>query len=281
MKTCAGIVLYNPDIKRLEENLKSILPQVDSVILVDNGSKNTIEIEEFTLKYSQSDVKLIRNVRNEGIAKALNQILDYAIQNKIEWFLTLDQDTVSYPGLVECYLKHIDSSIGQLSCNILDRNIESIDKVENYTGKDTVNIDFCITSGCLNQALALKQVGGYKESLFIDGVDLDISCNLRAHGYKVLNVDFDGILHELGAGEKKSILGLKLVTAHHAPWRNYYARRNIIYVARKYYTGSKKIKLIGKQILYGIGAIILEDKKLERFKCNFKGIIDGMTMKLS
>ena len=111
MKTCAGIVLYNPDINRLEENLKSILPQVDSVILVDNGSKNTVEIDEFTLQYVRSDVRLVRNAKNEGIAKALNQILDYAIQNEAEWFLTLDQDTVSYPGLIECYLKHIDSSI--------------------------------------------------------------------------------------------------------------------------------------------------------------------------
>lgn len=275
MKTCAGIVLYNPDIQRLQENLKSILPQVDSVIMVDNGSKNTAEIDEFISLYKNSGVSLVRNIKNEGIAKALNQILDYALQNGVEWFLTLDQDTVSYLGLIDCYLKHIDRNVGQLSCNILDRNIGTIDKVKNYNGKETVAIDFCITSGCFNQALALKQVGGYRESLFIDGVDLDISCNLRAHGYKVLNVNFDGILHELGAGERKSVLGLKLVTAHHVPWRNYYARRNIIFVARQYYSGTKKWKMIIKQIVYGIGTVLLEDKKIERIKCNFKGIIDG------
>lgn len=275
MKTCAGIVLYNPDIQRLEENLKSIFPQVDSVIMVDNGSKNTAEIDGFISLYTNSRVTLVRNIKNEGIAKALNQILDYALQNGVEWFLTLDQDTVSYPGLIECYLKYIDSSVGQLSCNILDRNIGTIDEVKNYNGKETVAIDFCITSGCFNQTFALKQVGGYRESLFIDGVDLDISCNLRAHGYKVLNVNFDGILHELGAGEKKSVLGLKLVTAHHVPWRNYYARRNIIFVARQYYSGTKKWKMIFKQVVYGIGTVLLEDKKIERIKCNFEGIIDG------
>ena len=154
MKTCAGIVLYNPDIQRLEENLKSIFPQVDSVIMVDNGSKNTAEIDGFISLYTNSGVTLVRNIKNEGIAKALNQILDYALQNGVEWFLTLDQDTVSYPGLIECYLKYIDSSVGQLSCNILDRNIGTIDEVKNYNGKETVAIDFCITSGCFNQAFA-------------------------------------------------------------------------------------------------------------------------------
>lgn len=281
MKVCAGIVLYNPDINRLEENLNAIMPQVTSIILIDNGSQNAKEIEYFYNKYNNGRVYIEKNEKNEGIAKALNQILNFASENSIEWFLTLDQDSVVKPGLIHKYLQHIDQSIGQLSCNIIDRNIGEIDKVKNYDGKATVEIDYCITSGSFNQTNALIAVGGYAEKLFIDGVDLDISCNLRRHGYRIMHVNFNGILHELGAGEKKNVAGVILVTAHHVPWRNYYARRNIIYVARKYYDGNKRRRMILKQIFYGIGVVILEDKKIERFKCNFKGIIDGMTMKLS
>ena len=45
MKYIAGIVLYNPDLGRLKENIESICKQVDKVILIDNGSDNRREIE--------------------------------------------------------------------------------------------------------------------------------------------------------------------------------------------------------------------------------------------
>lgn len=278
MKTCAGIVLYNPDIKRLKENMDSIIGQVDYIVLADNGSRNIHDINNLISNYSDRKIFLIQNKKNEGIAKALNQILTYAKENDIEWFLTLDQDTISNDGLVQCYLNHISDSIGQLSCNIIDRNIGVLDEVKDYKGKDTTEIDFCITSGCFNNTRALLKVGGYREGLFIDGVDLDISCNLRNHGYKIVNVNFNGILHELGAGQKRTIMGVKFVIAHHVPWRNYYARRNIIFVARKYYKGISKIKMIGRQVVYGVGTVILEDKKIERLKMNLRGIIDGFKM---
>lgn len=35
---CAGIVLYNPDSERLAENIKAARPQVEQIILVDNGT---------------------------------------------------------------------------------------------------------------------------------------------------------------------------------------------------------------------------------------------------
>ncbi len=33
----AGIVSYNPDIKRFKENIDSILSQVDKLIIIENG----------------------------------------------------------------------------------------------------------------------------------------------------------------------------------------------------------------------------------------------------
>lgn len=278
MKVSAGIVLYNPDIERLRENIESIAHQVDYILLVDNGSNNKIEIK--SILNMDCDIRIIRNEKNNGIAYALNQILQDAKENGVQWFLTLDQDTVSNDGLIKNYLENISENIGQISCNIIDRNIGYIDQINNYHGNKTVEIDFCITSGCINNTKALLDIGGYEEKLFIDGVDLDVSCDLRKHGYKILNMNFDGILHELGAGKNKKIMGINFKIAHHIPWRNYYARRNIIYVAKKYFTGIKKHKMITTQILYGLGIVIFEDKKMERIKMNFKGIRDGLFLSL-
>ena len=39
-KTMAGIVLFNPDLERLNENISAVITQVDNVLLVDNNSNN-------------------------------------------------------------------------------------------------------------------------------------------------------------------------------------------------------------------------------------------------
>ncbi|MDC2274628.1 hypothetical protein [Bacteroides thetaiotaomicron] len=36
MKIVAGIILYNPDIDRLMDNISAISPQVESIIIIDN-----------------------------------------------------------------------------------------------------------------------------------------------------------------------------------------------------------------------------------------------------
>ena len=46
----AGIVLYNPDIERLKENVEHISGQVSKVVFVNNGSNNTQEIEDYVKK---------------------------------------------------------------------------------------------------------------------------------------------------------------------------------------------------------------------------------------
>ena len=42
MKIVAGIILYNPDIDRLMDNISAISPQVESIIIIDNNSINII-----------------------------------------------------------------------------------------------------------------------------------------------------------------------------------------------------------------------------------------------
>ena len=82
MKYIAGIVLYNPDLGRLKENIESICKQVDKVILIDNGSDNIREIEDLIKEYL--NCILLKNGENMGIAYALNQILKYAYENDVQ-----------------------------------------------------------------------------------------------------------------------------------------------------------------------------------------------------
>ena len=103
-RICAGIVLYNPDIERLSENIDSIISQVDKVILVDNGSSNINEVKQ---NFCSDKISFIFNEKNKGIATALNQLAIEAGNSGYTWILTLDQDSVCQSGLIEKYKKYI------------------------------------------------------------------------------------------------------------------------------------------------------------------------------
>jgi rhamnosyltransferase len=97
MKTLAAIVLFNPEIERLNQNIEAIFNQVDDVVLIDNGSSNLNEVK----KNVTHQVHYVVNEKNVGIAKALNEGFEYAIENGFDWVLTLDQDSVSDKNLIE------------------------------------------------------------------------------------------------------------------------------------------------------------------------------------
>lgn len=281
-KVMSGIILFNPDVGRLEENIASVISQVEQMFIVDNCSSNRDEIEILTLKINKmhpDKIAIEYNNQNYGIAFALNQILQFAEKERYDWFLTLDQDSICSDKLIDKYLQVANESLGQITCTIMDKNIGILDKIDSFNS-GVIDVPFCITSGALNNTNALIKCGGFLNELFIDGVDLDISCNLRKHGYKIVQIDYEGLMHELGESKIFSFLGIKLKVTNHRPWRNYYIRRNLIFVARKYFQGYEKVRMILKQLIYGVGTVLMEDNKWERLVNNFKGIYDGFRMKI-
>lgn len=276
-KVLAGITTYNPSIELLTKNIEAIIEQVDEIVIVDNRSNNVSEIEELTKKYN---IQIIKNEDNKGIGTALNQILDFSFDNQYEWFLTLDQDSICKKGLIGKYSNYLDSSIGQLTCIVEDINYGLKFGRNAKKSLEYEDVNDCITSGSLNNTSLIKTIGGYNESLFIDGVDLDLSLRIRKEGYIIRRINQIGILHTEGEGKKISFLFFDLKLANHSPWRNYYARRNMIYISRKHLKGFRKKTMILKQILYGLGTILFENNKKDRIKYNCKGIVDGLKCKI-
>ena len=191
----AGIVTYNPDINKLKQCFLSICRQVDAVLIVDNASYNIDKIKDLIKNFTIKKQVIVNN-KNLGIAKALNQILNYASDNNFEWFLTLDQDSICNKKMIEIYKQYCLSDVAQISCIIKDRNRGVIN------GKAFGEIDYCITSGALNNTLKLKSVGGYDNEFFIDGVDIDVSLKLKKNGNRIIKVNYLGLLHEIGSGKR-------------------------------------------------------------------------------
>ena len=246
MEHAAGIVLFNPDIKRLEENISAISPQVKDVILVDNGSKNADGISSLISRFD--NITYIGNADNMGIAKALNQIVEKADELGAKWVLTLDQDTVCKPDI--------------------DRSV----KVDFGLTAPYVKDSFCITSGAFNNIRCIKAVGGFDEKLFIDMVDYDICYALTRSGYKIIRMNYVGFLHEVGRSVTKRFFGKDIIIFNHSPLRKYYWARNSIYLKRKYKLGLSADKRVINRI---IQTVLYETDKVSKLKSMLKGIIDG------
>lgn len=269
----AGIVLYNPELDRLKENITSIANQVSKVIVVDNGSSNINEIKEEVYKYK--NIIFIDNKINKGIAKALNQILGWCKENKFRWVLTLDQDTVCPLDLIEKMSKYIDrENIAIISPKIIDRNFETEDKYR--TGYEY--IEKAITSASLTNVDICDKVNNFDEKMFIDYVDFDLCTRLRKENYKILRLNEVNVLHELGNSKTVNFFGKRIIVYNHKPIRKYYYTRNHLYYINKHKDYINVKKEYANLFKRSLVTIIFEEKKAEKIRQIFKGIIDSKKM---
>lgn len=229
-KIVAGIITYNPDISRLRENVETIYSQVDSLIVVDNGSSNCNDIQN--LLESKPNVCYVFNSDNLGVAKALNIMAEKAIEMNADWLLTLDQDSVVAKNMMEEYAKYTtDTMVGIITCRYIDKNTEDI---SHFAPQDNSIIPRCITSGTYMNLNVWKQLGGFYEPLFIDQVDFDYCYTLREKGFKILRVGNTYLLHEIGKSKRVYLSGNYHIAFNHSPLRYYYMIRNMLVVAKRH-----------------------------------------------
>lgn len=231
-KKVAGIVVYNPDIARLKQNIDAIYPQVDTLIIANNGVQSGVILEQLLMDYER--IKIIGDGDNIGIAAALNLIAQCAIGLGAEWLLTLDQDSVCNNSLIQEYERYTsERNVALLTCRIKDRNFNLNQGNNNEKGLEYISN--CITSGSYIRLSVLKEIGGFDEKMFIDSVDTDYCYRLTIQDYQIARVPYYGLLHEIGQNTKElSLLGKKIVIFNHSPFRCYYIIRNQIYFARKH-----------------------------------------------
>lgn len=228
--TIAGIVLYNPDINRLLDNIQNIFPQVDCLILVENGSKDLSYLDKLK---EYKGILIVKNRGNMGIAYALNQILGYAYSHGYQWALTLDQDSVVTDNFISTYKDIATDEMGILGCWCDDRNFKW-DETHNIK-RGTFENPWCITSGSFTNTKAWKECGGFDTGMFIDWVDWEICLSMKNAGYKIYKTFKTKLIHEAGKNTRLVKVRHHIMQVLNQPvFRNYYYYRNRIYIARKY-----------------------------------------------
>ncbi|WP_342479456.1 glycosyltransferase family 2 protein [Paenibacillus sp. FSL F4-0097] len=278
MKIIGGIILFNPDIYRLKENVNSILPQVDKLYMIDNCSSNIEEIErEFK---GLRNITIVNNIRNFGVAKGLNQIMEIAKTQGADWVLTLDQDSICPNDLIVKSSRYIEKrNIGIICPKIIDTKINVL-LTEPNKDIDYEFVNRCITSASLTNVEIWNEIGFFNDELFIDYVDFDYCARLFINNYKILRMNDVALSHQLGDSKIKKLFFKEIRVTNHSAFRKYFIARNITYYIRKY----RKVMNVKLEYLRLIKvltlAIFFESNKKEKIKNYFKGILHGLKMNL-
>lgn len=221
MAVLAVVVTFRPT-EMLLENLRLLLAQVSHVVLVDNASCES-SLHVLRQAAALPAVTLINNAVNEGIARALNQGLQYGINHNYRWFITFDQDSTVTDGMVECMLSCFGLGIGIVAPSYIDRNLGSrLGEDRDDSGK----VRTVLSSGMLMPRHVLEQVGLMNELLFIDSVDHEFCARVISQGYQLVQTDRACLLHTLGRLSHLRLFGRNFEVTNHSAARKYYQVRN-------------------------------------------------------
>ena len=287
-KVLAIIVTYNPEIIRLTECINSLAPQVERVILVDNGSNNSHLIKNIII----NNLEIILLSENKGIAFAQNHGVKKGLEAKeFDYLFFSDQDTC-FPSDVIEKLKSTFTKNNKKGKNVacaspffkdhrsnymhpsVCLNIFTSTKVICSEVDDDLYPSHGIASGMLMSREAWRVVGPFCEKLFIDWVDTEWCWRALANNMIIVQTPSVIISHELGYGQK--IFAGRSVTIHNS-FRNFYKIRNAIYLMLhsnysfkyRYHAFFHATKNIVFEILYS-------KEKLNSLKVCFKAVRDGM-----
>lgn len=279
-KVCCVVVTYNIG-NNFYNCFNSIINQVDKVVIIDNGSDiDTQRVLEDLKKNNKAHV--IYNNENLGIATALNKGVSYAIDNKFEWILTMDNDSEATENMVDSMLLWYESYLEKDSVmSIFPEYIEksTIKNKKECKSKLKENnfkeIYFDNTSGNLVKVDVFKNIGNFREDFFIDSVDHDFCLRIKKQGWRMVKIEGVKLLHSLGNTKTINVLGRKINCSNHSALRRYYITRNRCVMRDIYKDEIEYIKYDRKTFINeNIKILFFENDKLNKFKMSIQGFKD-------
>ena len=241
----AVIVTFNPDFPALARLLDSLLSQVGAIVIVDNGSSDDVAlwIQEHLPVLCATTVLLGDNF---GIAAAQNYGISLLEGRGSKAVVLFDQDSEPAPDMISKLAgawarqsargkkvaalgpRYIDERQGNPPPFIQIKGIRVLRQTCSEPESE-VEVDYLIASGCLIPMEVLETVGGMREDLFIDYVDIEWGMRARKAGYQSFGVCAAWMKHDLG-DEPIVFMGRKLPL--HSPVRHYYHFRNAVFLYR-------------------------------------------------
>ncbi len=207
-------------------------------IVVDNGS--TDGSADLVAEEWGGRVRLIRNARNEGYARAVNQGIRAA---RGAFIATLNNDAVPDPGWLAALMEAAgrDPRAGMVACKIVrfedprildgtglliypDGSSRARGRLEEDRGQYDALPEALLPSGCaaLYRRAMLDEVGLHDESFFAYCEDTDLGLRARLAGWTCAFAPKATVRHHYSAS-----------SGHYSEMKAYFVERNRLWVAAK------------------------------------------------
>lgn len=286
----AVVVTYNPDPERLAEQIRLTRPQVERILLVDNGS-DPAHLDALQ-KLTDEQVELLAQEQNRGIGAAQNAGIVRASELDARYLLLLDHDSIPAEDMVVRLRRAIEEQpadappVAAVGPRYADdrqahnpspfvqlkflRRVRCSCQNEN----DRIEVEHLIASGTLIPMQVLDHIGEMNEELFIDYVDIEWCLRATHAGYRILGVCDARMQHELG-DTPIAFLGKHL--PDHSPLRHYYLFRNALLMYRMPHVSLRWKFVDFYQLImkYGFYALVATPR-WPRIRMMNRGLWDGL-----
>lgn len=285
----AVVVSYCPDPERLARQFESLLPQVQAIVWVDNGSPSQAELKILADHWPVERLQLQWLAENKGIGAAQNHGLAQALKQGATHILLMDDDSQPAHDMVSrlqaAFIRNPQAAAAG-AAHIDARRAKQCRRFNRFEGgrmrwkecdpgevSQDWQVDFLIASGCLLSAAALEKTGWMREDFFIDWVDTEWCLRAHDHGYRIYGVCDAQLEHSLG-GSVEKIFSREI--AVHPPWRHYYQMRNCILTLQSCRAKKTlKLNMLWRQLLRAVFFSILIPRRMTYLRMYMLGLWDG------
>ena len=242
----AVVVTYRPELEKLGLLLDSLMLQVNGVVVVDNGSSESV-LAWLGAYQSVIPLKVVPLGGNKGIATAQNIGIEYASEQSPGYIILFDHDSQPERDMVH-KLKAVAEAKAVAGVDVAAVGPRYRDERQDNPppfiqvrglkvkrqpcacGDSVVEVDYLIASGCLMPMRALTAVGKMQEDLFIDYVDIEWGLRAKNKGFQSFGACAALMSHDLG---DEPFVFLGKTYPHHSALRHYYHFRNAIWMYRQ------------------------------------------------
>ena len=293
----AVIVAYRPELALLRQLIAAIRPQVDVLWLVNNGTASDLAGLDADTPTDTLDVNIVQFEDNLGIGAAIAYAAQRAQSEDYAFLLTLDQDSIPAPDMVQRLLNAY-AELNAQGTKVAGVGPEQIDRRSGHyapfmqpisawplprhsiypPAHGVIEVDHLITSGLLAPLSSYQAVGAPRADLFIDYVDIEWSLRARRLGYKLFAVGGAQMQHSIGDNYRQ-FMGKQVPI--HSPLRHYYLMRNGVFLQKLPtislgWKMSDAWQLVKKLIFFGF----FLPQRATRWRMMLRGIRDGLRGKL-
>ncbi len=275
------VVVYNPNIEKLIDNVNCYIQNIDKLLLWQNSSITNEDKKKIIDECSCSEkIVFSGNGSNRGLDVAFNEALEVASKEKYIYLMTMDQDSTWLE--FDKYLSTIASVKNDRIAIFGPQVINAFDVVD-YKHKECSieTADFVISSGAIYKVNIISLIGGFSEGYFIDAVDEEICFRAKKRGFETVRVNTAKLLQEFGTYKKRSVFGRTIASSNYSAFRYYYIVRNHIWLAKSGLLDKQQRRLTLRNYVFSLSVkvLLLEENKVRKIISIIKGIGAGFFSK--